>query len=71
MVIDLRLVTRHLQFTPRPIPPTQSILSELSDYAIFSSIGIRKAYQQLPIPGDKLGIITPLVLLNSTVYFMV
>ncbi len=55
---DLRRVNKHLQFTPRPIPPTQSILAELSKKIIFSAIDIRKDYQQIPVKGDKLGIVT-------------
>ncbi|GMM56528.1 hypothetical protein DAKH74_031440 [Maudiozyma humilis] len=58
VVTDLREVNRSLQYTPRPIPTTQSILSDLSKKRIFSAIDIRKAYQQIPLEGDALGIIT-------------
>lgn len=58
IITDLRKVNKYLQYTPRPIPTTQSILSDLSSKRIFSAIDIRKAYQQLPLTGDKLGIIT-------------
>lgn len=58
IITDLRKVNKYLQYTPRPIPTTQSILSDLSSKSIFSAIDIRKAYQQLPLTGDKLGIIT-------------
>lgn len=58
IITDLRQVNKHLQYTPRAIPTTQSILSELSSKTIFSAIDIRKAYQQLPITGDDIGIIT-------------
>ena len=54
----VRKVNKHLIYTPRPIPPTQSILSELSKKSLFSAIDISKAYQQLPLKGDKIGIIT-------------
>lgn len=58
VVTDLRDVNKALQYTPRPIPTTQSILSDLSKKKIFSAIDIRKAYQQIPLEGDALGIIT-------------
>lgn len=58
IITDLRKVNDHLQYTPRPIPTTLSILSDLSSKKVFSAIDIRKAYQQLPLSGDSLGIIT-------------
>lgn len=58
IITDLRQVNKYLVYTPRTIPTTQSILSELSSKKIFSAIDIRKAYQQLPLTGDALGIIT-------------
>lgn len=58
IITDLRKVNKHLQYTPRPIPTTLSILSDLSSKKVFSAIDIRKAYQQLPLSGDSLGIIT-------------
>lgn len=58
IITDLRKINRHLQYTPRPIPPTASILPELSQKTIFSVVDIRKAYQQIPLKGHKLGLIT-------------
>ncbi|EDO18103.1 Tkp3 protein [Vanderwaltozyma polyspora DSM 70294] len=58
IITDLRKVNNHLQYTPRPIPPIQHIFSNLANKTIFSSLDIRKAYQQIPIKGDKLGLIT-------------
>ena len=58
VVTDLREANKALQYTPRPIPTTQSILSNLSQKKIFSAIDIRKAYQQIPLEGASIGIIT-------------
>ncbi|EDO14291.1 Tkp3 protein, partial [Vanderwaltozyma polyspora DSM 70294] len=60
IITDLRKVNTHLLYTPRPIPPIQHIFSNLANKTIFSSLDIRKAYQQIPIQGDKLGLITEL-----------
>lgn len=58
IVTDLRKVNQHLRYTPRPIPLTASILPQISQKTIFTVVDIRKAYQQIPIKGDKLASIT-------------
>lgn len=58
VVTNLRAVNKALKYTPRPIPTTQSILPDLSRKRVFSAIDIRKAYQQIPLTSDPIGIIT-------------
>ncbi|EDO14546.1 Tkp3 protein [Vanderwaltozyma polyspora DSM 70294] len=60
IITDLRKVNTHLLYTPRSIPPIQHIFGNLANKTIFSSLDIRKAYQQILIKGDKLGLITEL-----------